>query len=63
MNETVKVGMDAIVNELNSGLSVTTLWSTVGSVVPFIITTTLFALGFYLVKRAINKAKKAKGGM
>lgn len=63
MNETVKVGMDAIVNELNSGLSVTTLWGTVGSVVPFIITTTLFALGFYLVKRAINKAKRAKGGM
>lgn len=63
MNETVAQGMDAVVNTLNAGLSTTTLWSTVGSVVPFIITTTLFALGFYLVKRAVNKAKKAKGGM
>ena len=63
MNESVVTGMNAVITELNSGLSTTTLGSTVGSVVPFVVTTTLFALGFYLVKRALNKAKKAKGGM
>lgn len=63
MNETVVSGMEAVMNTLNTGLSANALWGTVGSVVPFVITTTLFALGFYLVKRAINKAKKAKGGM
>lgn len=63
MDETVVVGMNAVVTELTSGLSTTTLWGTVGSVVPFVVATTLFALGFYLVKRVINKAKRAKGGM
>ena len=63
MNDTVITGMNSVVTELTSGLSTTTLWGVVGSVVPFVVATTLFALGFYLVKRVINKAKKAKGGM
>ena len=55
--------MSDVVNTINSGLSADTLWSTIGGVVPIIITFTLVALAFYLVKRAINKAKKLKGGV
>lgn len=62
MGDGVK-GMDAVITALNTALSADNLWGTVGSVVPFLAITTLFALGFYLVKRILNKAKRAKGGI
>lgn len=55
--------MENVVTALTTGLSADAMWSQVGSVVPFLIITTLFALGFYLVKRVINKTKRAKGGI
>lgn len=56
-------GMEAVITALSSALSADNLWGIVGSVVPFLAICTLFGLGFYLVKRILNKAKRAKGGM
>lgn len=55
--------MENVVTSLTTELSAANLWATVGNVVPLLAVTTIFALGFYLVKRIINKAKKTKGGM
>lgn len=55
--------MENVVTSLTTELSAANLWATVGNIVPILAVTTIFALGFYLVKRIINKAKRAKGGM
>ena len=55
--------MTNVVGELTTSLSAANLWGVVGSVVPLLAVSVLFGLGFYLVKRIINKTKKAKGGM
>lgn len=39
------------------------LWATVGNVIPVTLIVTMFALGFYLVRRQLKKVSKAKGGM
>lgn len=62
MNEEV-VGMEAVITSLTSALSAANLWGIVGNVVPFLAVSVLFGLGFYLVKRILNKVKRAKGGM
>lgn len=62
-NETVVNGMNTVVTSLTSELSATNLWGIVGSAIPFIAITVLFALGFYLVRRAVKKASKAKAGI
>lgn len=56
-------GMEAVITSLTSSLSAANLWGVVGTVVPFLAISVLFGLGFYLVKRILNKTKKAKGGM
>lgn len=56
-------GMEAVITALTTALSADNLWGIVGSVVPFLAICTLFGLGFYLVKRILNKAKRAKGGI
>ena len=61
--EEVEVGMEAVITSLTTTLSATSLWEIVGTVVPFLAISVLFGLGFYLVKRILNKVKKAKGGM
>lgn len=55
--------MDTVITSLTSSLSAGNLWGIVGSVVPFLAVSVLFGLGFYLVKRIINKTKRAKGGI
>lgn len=62
MSEEV-VGMEAVITSLTSALSAANLWGIVGEVVPFLAISVLFGLGFYLVKRILNKVKRAKGGM
>lgn len=62
MNE-VSTGMDAVITALTTSLSAAELWGIVGKVVPFLAISVLFGLGFYLVKRILNKVKRAKGGM
>lgn len=57
------VGMEAVITSLTTSLSAANLWGVVGDVVPFLAISVLFGLGFYLVKRILNKTKRAKGGM
>lgn len=56
-------GMEAVITSLTTSLSAANLWGIVGTVVPFLAISVLFGLGFYLVKRILNKVKRAKGGM
>lgn len=63
MEGNVVVGMDNVITSLTTELSSANLWGIIGSIVPFLAISVLFGLGFYLVKRIINKTKKAKGGM
>lgn len=56
-------GMDAVVTALTSQLSISNLWAVVGGVIGLVGISVLFGLGFYLLKRAINKLKRAKGGI
>mgnify|MGYP000628831175 FL=1 len=62
MGEEVK-GMKAVITAITAALSADSLWAIVGEVVPFLAISVLFGLGFYLVKRILNKVKRAKGGM
>lgn len=61
MNEVT--GMNAVVSSLTTELSAANLWGIVGNAVPIIAVTVLFALGFYLVRRAVKKGSKAKAGI
>lgn len=56
-------GMDAVITSLTTTLSAANLWEIVGKVVPFLAISVLFGLGFYLVKKILNKVKRGKGGM
>lgn len=62
MNEGA-TGMTAVITSLTSTLSAENLWGIIGTIVPILGISVLFGLGFYLVKRILNKVKKAKGGM
>lgn len=56
-------GMAAVITKLSTTLSADALWGVFGEVVPIIGITVLVALGFYLVRKAIKKASKAKAGV
>ena len=55
--------MENVITDISTSLSAANLWGIVGNVVPFLAISVLFGLGFYLVKRILNKTKRAKGGM
>lgn len=57
------VDMTTVITSLTSTLSASNLWEIVGNVVPVIGISVIFGLGFYLVKRVLNKIKRAKGGI
>lgn len=65
MNEVLGGGatMNEVVTSVATSLSAANLWGIVGQVVPILAISVLFGLGFYLIKRIINKVKRAKGGM
>lgn len=56
-------GMGNVISSLTTTLSAANLWEVIGTAVPLIGVVTLVALGFYLVRRAVKKLSKAKGGM
>lgn len=56
-------GMGNVISSLTTTLSADNLWGVIGNAVPLIGVVTLVALGFYLVRRAVKKLSKAKGGM
>ena len=55
--------MDNVITSIGTTVSAANLWDVVGSIVPILGISVLFGLGFYLVKRIMNKIKRAKGGM
>lgn len=55
--------MNTVISSIGTSLSADNLWGIVGNIVPILAVSVLFGLGFYLVKRIINKIKRAKGGM
>lgn len=56
-------GMAGVITKLTTTLSADALWGVFSEVVPIIGITVLVALGFYLVRKAIKKASKAKAGV
>lgn len=52
--------MENVVGALTTGLTADTLWSSVSSVMPLVISITLFAFGFWLVKKIIKKVRTGK---
>lgn len=53
-------GMEAVVTSITTTLSATNLWGIVGNVVPILGIVILFALGFGLVMRLVNRLKAHK---
>lgn len=58
-----EVGMNDVVARLGTNLSAETLWQVFASIVPLITTITLVALGFYLIRRALKRLSKMRGGV
>lgn len=61
--ENTVTGVETVVNSITTQLSAANLWGAVNSIVPVLAVSVLFGLSFYLLKRIINKTKRAKGGM
>lgn len=57
---TEPVGMTALVNQLTTGITASTIFSVVGEVMPFVITMIPIALGLYILRKVIKGASKAK---
>ena len=55
--------MTNTIGVITSTITAEALWGAITPVVPFALTVTIFALGFYLVRRQLKKVSKAKGGM
>jgi len=55
--------MSTFISSLTTGLSNDAMWGAVGPAAPLIITLTLFGLGFYLVRKLIKGARKAKNNV
>lgn len=58
-----ETGMNAVITSLTTTLSADNLWAIFGTAVPLIGVVTLVALGFFLVRRAIKKLSKMRGGV
>lgn len=52
--------MEAVVNTINTELAPTAIWGVFGSIMPFIASMTLVALGYYLIRRQLKKTSKLK---
>lgn len=46
--------MDNTVNLISTSLSFSNLWGIVGFIIPLLVISVLFGLGFYLLKKPIN---------
>ncbi|MCI8291361.1 MAG: hypothetical protein HFJ25_03815 [Clostridia bacterium] len=56
-------GMTAVITALTTTLSADNLWAVFANAVPLIGVVTLVALGFFLVRRAVKKLSKMRGGV
>lgn len=59
----VASGMSNTVGALTTTLSANNLWGVFSDAVPLIGVVTLVALGFFLVRRAVKKLSKMRGGV
>ena len=57
---TEPVGMTALVTQLTTGITSSTIFSVVGEVMPFVITMIPIALGLYILRKVVKGASKAK---
>lgn len=53
-------GMDSIVTKLNTGISSSTLFGTVESLMPWVITLVIACLGLFFLRKLIKGASKGK---
>lgn len=60
MSGNVVYSMDNVVTSLTTELSSANLWGVVGSIVPFLAVSVLFALGVGLVFMIVRKIKRHK---
>lgn len=58
-----ETGMSAVITSLTTSLSAANLWAEIGNAVPLIAVGVLFALGFYIVKRATKGISRHKANM
>lgn len=56
-------GMNGFVQDISMYLSVNNLSSVLNFVVPILAISVLLGLGFYLIKRLLNRIKRTKGGI
>lgn len=56
-------GMGNVISSLTTTLSADNLWGVFATAVPLIGVVTLVALGFFLVRRAVKKLSKMRGGV
>jgi len=52
--------MDTFITALTSAITPTVLWGMLGDAVPFILVMVLFSLGYYIVRKLVKGASKAK---
>lgn len=55
--------MNEVMNTINTSITQEALWGAVANVMPFIVTTVLFSLGFYLIRKALRKTSHGKAGV
>lgn len=63
MEGEVVSNMQNVVTSLSSTVSGEALWGTFATAVPYIAVITLFAFGFYIIRRLIKKIAKGKAGV
>lgn len=56
-------GMQGIISQLTTGITVDTLFSVVSNVIPFVIVMVMASFGFYVLRKVIKKASKGKAGI
>lgn len=52
--------MSNIITQLTTGVTTSTIFGVVGEVMPFVITMIIVSLGFYVLRKVVKGAGKAK---
>lgn len=52
--------MENVVSQLSTGVTPATLWGQIGTMMPFIITMTLFGFGYYIFKKVIRGTRTGR---
>lgn len=53
-------GMDGIIDQLNTGLNSSTIFGTVGQLMPWVITLVIASLGLYFLRKLVKGSAKGK---